>query len=500
MNQKPKIDLEQLKRGGMVKLKEKDMFSVWVRAICCNMDAVKLRKVADIAEKYGRGIILFTTRQLPIIPHVHFSNIEAAQRELQEVNLMLDRCGARVRNADVCYDANICPYAVINPITLGEKIDKFWREDLGGHKIKLSIVGCEKQCTTPRVLADLGFVGTEKGYEVYLGGRLGIKPFVGIKMAENLSEEECVKFIYNFFELLRREGRPEERSADLINRLGAEKVRTELNKNLKEKISTEPFVCDTKLEEKVEEGKTILRIRATCGEATSVQVRKIADIAEKHGKGFVHFVVRGGPEIPGIDEKLIEDIRVELAEVGLQLLDKGVDNLQTCFGGYCTNGIMDTQSLLRKVEKLIEKLGIDDLDIKISASGCPNSCGISHLSDIGFLGVIEPIVDPDLCTGCEICVKACKVDAIRVVDGKAVIDYNKCKWCMDCINACPLSAIKGGRRGYAILVGGRGGYSPFDQRGKETKLGKVIAQFLSEDETLKLTEELLLKIKRGEEL
>jgi dissimilatory sulfite reductase (desulfoviridin) alpha/beta subunit len=79
MSQKPTLELEQLKKGGIVKLKKRDIFSVWVRAICCNMDAMKLRKVVDIAEKYGRGVILFVTRQFPIIPHVHFNDIEAIQ-------------------------------------------------------------------------------------------------------------------------------------------------------------------------------------------------------------------------------------------------------------------------------------------------------------------------------------------------------------------------------------------------------------------------------------
>lgn len=498
MNQKPKVDLEQLKKGGMVKLKEKDMFSVWVRTICCNMDAKKLRKVADLAEKYGRGFVLFTTRQLPIIPFVHINDVTTVKEELEEVHLMLDRCGARVRNADVCYDANICPYAITNPISLGEKIDQFWRDDPGGRKIKISIVGCSKQCTSPRVLADIGFVGTEKGYEAYLGGRLGLKPFVGAKIAENLTEEECVNLIKNYVALIRKEGWEGKRSADVINSLGIEAVKAELNKNLQEKVSVEPFICDTKLERKVERGKTIVRIRAICGEVTSAQLRKIADIAENYGKGFVHFVVRGGPEIPDVDEKLIEEIRKELAEVDLEVLEKGVDNLQTCFGGYCTNGIVDTQALLRKLNTSIEKLGIDNLNIKISAAGCPNSCGIAHLSDIGFMGVVRPEVDKEKCTGCEICAKSCKVDAIEIKNKLAVIDYNKCKWCMDCINACPFDAIKETKRGYAILVGGRGGYNPFDQVGQETKLGRVITEFVSEEEALQIAEKILklLKAKR----
>ena len=410
MNKKQKIDLDQLKKGGMVKLNEKDMFSVWVRTVCCNMDAKKLQKVADLAEKYGRGYVLFTTRQLPIIPFVHIDDVTTVKEELEKVHLMLDRCGARVRNTDVCYDANICPYAVIDPISLGEKIDQFWRDDPGGFKIKTSIVGCEKECTSPRVLADVGFIGAErngrKGFDVYLGGKLGLDPFLGIKMAELLSEAECVKFLKNYNEFIRKEGRAnkKERAAALIRRLGVEVVRKAVTRDLEQGLSTDSNKCETRQKTKVD--KNILRIRATNGEVSSAQVRKVADIAEKYGLGYVHFSVRGGPEIPGIDPVLCEEIRESLNEADLHILDSGIDNLQTCFGVYCTNGNLDTQPLLQKVEKLIQKLELNDLDIKISASGCPNSCGISHLSDIGFMGVVEPAVDKKKCTGCDICTKA----------------------------------------------------------------------------------------------
>ncbi len=472
------------------------------------MDANKLRKVADLAETYGRGVVLFTTRQLPIIPFVHFDDIGALKKELDEVYLMLDRCGARVRNTDVCYDSNICPFAVTDPISLGEILDIFWREDPGGRKVKISIVGCEKQCTSPRVLADIGFVGKENGYDVYLGGRLGLKPSVGVKIAEKLLEEQCKILVRNYFDLLETDSMQGERGADLINRLGVETVATYLNKGLEEEVTTRPFICDTRLGERVEAGRIILRIRATCGEVNSVQLRKIADIAEEYGKGFVHFVVRGGPEIPSVDEINIPEIGEELAGVDLRILDKGIDNLQTCFGGYCTFGIMDTQALLRKLETIIEQKGIDNLNIKISATGCPNSCGIAHLSDIGFMGLLEPEIDEEKCTGCEVCVKACKVEAIDISskagtvserkDKLAVIDVERCKHCGVCIVSCPLDAIREKRRGYAVLVGGRGGYSPFDQVGNETRLGTAIAEFVSEEEALRIAETTLeMLVNRG---
>jgi len=489
MTPKQQINVGELRKSGVVRLKEKDMFSIWVKTACCNLTSRQLRKLADITEKYARSYLLFTTRQIPIIPFVNLKDVDDVKEELGEVYLELDRCGPTVRNINVCYDDKICPSAVTNCVSLAEKLDNFFYKPLT-HKIKIGVAGCSQDCIISRVLTDIGFVGVEtgskKGYDVYVGGRLGVNPFMGVKMAECLSEEECVRFVQNAFALLKNEGKEEERCADLINRLGAEKVKQELNKNLPEGLALKPIECKTRLKEK-EMDKMILRIRATCGEVTSKQLRKIADIAERYGKGFVHFGVRGSPEIPCIDKGHLGDIRKELQEVGMQILDKGIDNLQSGFGNYCTESNADPQSLLRRIEKRIEELDLDNLNIKISAAGCPNSCGIPQLSDIGFYGVVEPEIDIPKCIGCELCVPVCKRNAITIKDSLAIIDTEKCKHCGQCIAVCPFDAIAEKRKGFAAFVGGR--------EGEDTRLGEMVAEFLSEEEAVRVAEECLELVK-----
>ena len=45
------------------------------------------------------------------------------------------------------------------------------------------------------------------------------------------------------------------------------------------------------------------------------------------------------------------------------------------------------------------------------------------------------------CIGCGLCQKECKKDAIHVVNGVAVIDYEKCVGCKLCTKVCPRDAI-----------------------------------------------------------
>lgn len=49
---------------------------------------------------------------------------------------------------------------------------------------------------------------------------------------------------------------------------------------------------------------------------------------------------------------------------------------------------------------------------------------------------------PNGCTGLGTCVNACKFDAIRVVNGVAVVDYEKCQACGRCVEACPKRIIR----------------------------------------------------------
>jgi dissimilatory sulfite reductase (desulfoviridin) alpha/beta subunit len=76
-----------------------------------------------------------------------------------------------------------------------------------------------------------------------------------------------------------------------------------------------------------------------------------------------------------------------------------------------------------------------------------------------------------------------------VADGVALTDREKCKNCGQCIMACPFDAIVEKRRGFAALIGGR--------NGEDTRLGEIIAKFLSEEEALEISRRCLKILKEN---
>ncbi len=49
--------------------------------------------------------------------------------------------------------------------------------------------------------------------------------------------------------------------------------------------------------------------------------------------------------------------------------------------------------------------------------------------------------DPDLCVGCEACIERCQMEALSMVDGRAVLAAERCIGCGLCVSTCPSGAL-----------------------------------------------------------
>ncbi|HIE14825.1 TPA: 4Fe-4S dicluster domain-containing protein [Candidatus Bathyarchaeota archaeon] len=228
-----------------------------------------------------------------------------------------------------------------------------------------------------------------------------------------------------------------------------------------------------------------VRLRVPGGNLTSDQLKALAEISEKYGRGRLHITTRQGIQIPYVKYEDLHVITEELRKVGTPPGSCGprVRNISACVGKpECPHANINTYDLVKKID---EKFFGKDLPtkIKIGISGCPNSCAKPQLNDIGIIGVVKPRIIREKCNGCGLCMEICKEGAVKILEGKAAIDYNRCVYCGECVRVCPVGADVIEKEGLTILIGGNVGRHP--------RLAQKIIDFADEETAYKVIDRVI---------
>lgn len=225
------------------------------------------------------------------------------------------------------------------------------------------------------------------------------------------------------------------------------------------------------------------------GTLTGEQLQKVGRIAQKYGSGTCMFTTRMTVEFSGIPYESIDDVVKELAEAGLTTGGTGarVRPVTACKGTTCVFGFYDTQALGQKVhDRFYEGMGNVRLPhkFKIAVGGCPNNCIKPDLNDFGIVGQHPPKFKEELCRGCKLCEKFCRMGCMKVVDGKMTRDAGVCNNCGYCVGKCPFQAIYAEEVAYKLYIGGRWG--------RITRHGTPLPGLYTEAEALDMIEKAML--------
>lgn len=222
------IDHETLKKRGFLRSKEDGFFTLRTRAQYGNYPPDQLKRIADISEKYGKGIIHNTVRQGIEVPFIKFEDIEKVEKELKEAGIQAGTSGARLRATTTCPGNNWCKRGLVDTFNLFDKIEKrgiVCAMDLP-HKFKIVISGCPNACTRAQA-SEIGVHGAvdvahpEKriGYAVYLGGSGGKTPRIGFKLDKVYTEDEVLSLIEKVVGFYKKKAKPRQRLAQLIEEI-----------------------------------------------------------------------------------------------------------------------------------------------------------------------------------------------------------------------------------------------------------------------------------------
>lgn len=278
------IDLKNLKAGGFIKERGKDLFTVRLRVPGGRLPVERLKKIAEVADKYCQGNVHLSVRQSVELINVNFKDFDAVVAELGEGDQRVASCGARVRVPTACGGCEYNPNGLVDTQKSALEVDqKLFGTPTGHHKFKVGFAGCPFDCPKSAT-NDVGFQGAiwpelavddcigcglcakscsdgaiamdenkrpvfnperctycgdcvkvcpteawqaaRKGYMVRIGGKWGRNPLVGTLYAQFLPEEDVVEFIaevlgwYNE----KAEGRGRVRIGDIILQEGPESL------------------------------------------------------------------------------------------------------------------------------------------------------------------------------------------------------------------------------------------------------------------------------------
>lgn len=141
-----KTDYAALKKGGFMRQKQKDNFSLRLAVVGGTLTAENLRKIAEVAEKYGDGHVHLTSRQGVEIPFVKLQDIDDVKDSLAEGGCVPGVCGPRVRTVTACQGSEICPSGNIDTYHIAKELnDRYFGRELP-HKFKFGVTGCQNNC------------------------------------------------------------------------------------------------------------------------------------------------------------------------------------------------------------------------------------------------------------------------------------------------------------------------------------------------------------------
>jgi dissimilatory sulfite reductase (desulfoviridin) alpha/beta subunit len=152
------VDYATLKKGGFMRQKQKNNFSLRLRVVGGDLTAKQLAKIAEVADKFGDGHVHLTSRQSVEIPFIKLDDIEDVKNTLAQGDVEPGVCGPRVRTITACQGQAICPSGCIDTYALAKELDeRYFAKELP-HKFKFGITGCQNNCLKSEE-NDLGIKG-----------------------------------------------------------------------------------------------------------------------------------------------------------------------------------------------------------------------------------------------------------------------------------------------------------------------------------------------------
>jgi sulfite reductase (NADPH) hemoprotein beta-component len=409
----------------------------------------QMRKLAEIADRWDEGYGHFTTRQNLQLNWPKLSDVPDILDALAEVEMhCIQTSGNCIRNVTADHFAGVAADEIEDPRPTAELIRQ-WSTlhpefSFLPRKFKIAVTGAARDRAAIAVhdigLRILANEAGEIGYKVLVGGGLGRTPMIGKVIREFLPRDELLAYLEAILRVYNLEGRRDNkykaRVKILVHETGTEafiaKVEAEYARLNGTSINADPAevariaayfappayetlppVSDTFEAAKARDPEfarfaatnlfghkvpgytavtiSVKPIGAPPGDATSDQMRAMADLAERYSLDELRITHVQNVILPNVKLDDLHALWSALVEAGLETPNAGlITDIIACPGmDYCklatARSIPIAQEIAKRFADAERQRLIGELGIKIS--GCINACGHHHVGAIGILGL-----------------------------------------------------------------------------------------------------------------
>jgi sulfite reductase (ferredoxin) len=413
------------------------------------LDPDQLDMMAHIGEEYSRGWGHITTRQNIQFHYVELERIPQVMRELASVGLTTrEACGDTVRNVQGCHLAGACPFEVLDITPWAEAtFQHFLHHPFGQRlprKFKINFSGCATDCGQA-MFNDVGVIAatrtlddgtTEAGFRVFIAGGLGANPHAALALEDFTPREDLlptIEAVLRVFEQTgNRRNKLRARLKWVVDTIGFEELQervfairhflpassswpggipgevakhgdapagvlagatpTPMGQGTPVALrGTKPYErwVDANVVRGSAKGTVSAYAYARLGDITSAQFRGLASIQRELGLE-VRVTNRQNLAFRGLTEEQLPTLFARLE--ALTMAQPGAElarDVVACPGAdTCNLAVTQSRGLADAIGSALEEAGLADVGgIRVNISGCTNSCGQHHISDIGFMGV-----------------------------------------------------------------------------------------------------------------
>ena len=187
--------------------------------------ADELRRIANVVDKYKIPTVKVTGGQRIDLLGVKKEDLVNVWKD---IGMPSGHAYAKaLRTVKTCVGSEWCRFGTQDSTQMGKDLERaLWRM-YAPHKVKLAVSGCPRNCAEAGI-KDVGVIGVDSGWEIYIAGNGGIKTEVAMFLCKLKTAEEVLEYSGAFLQLYREEGWYLERTVHYVGRVGLDYVKKKI--------------------------------------------------------------------------------------------------------------------------------------------------------------------------------------------------------------------------------------------------------------------------------